>query len=184
MNDETFVDVMTAFPTGVVVVTTVDGDGAPWGLTSNAVASVSAEPPMLLVCVAKTSRTLPALLERRGFLVNFMGERAAALCGRFASKLESAEKFAASSWRPSALGHPHLDQDSIAFADCETEAEVEAGSHLILVGRVRDCRVTDPHGAPLSYYRRTYRSWGESEPAEQDVPTELSKGEAHVGEAT
>src|SRR4051794_41660617 len=100
-----------------------DAGGRLGGLPSNAVSSVSAAPPMLLVCVAKTSRTLPALLERRGFLVNFMGEGAAPMCKRFASKLESAEKFAGSSWQPSALGHPHLDQDSIAFADCETEAE-------------------------------------------------------------
>lgn len=168
LDHGSFVDVMTSFPTGVVVVTTVDRDGEPWGLTSNAIASVSADPPMLLVCVAKASRTLPALLERRGFLVNFMGEGAAAVCRRFASKLDSAEKFTGSTWRPSALGHPHLDQDSIAFADCETEAEVEAGSHLILVGRVRDCRVTDPDGEPLSYYRRSYRSWSESRPL--DLP--------------
>ena len=162
LDHGSFVDVMTSFPTGVVIVTTVDRDGDPRGLTSNAIASVSVDPPMLLVCVAKTSRTLPALLERRGFLVNFIGEESAAVCGRFASKADAAEKFAESSWRPSALGHPHLDRDSIAFADCETEAEVEAGSHLILVGRVRDCRVTDPDSEPLFYYRRAYRGWSES----------------------
>jgi flavin reductase (NADH) len=156
---ETFFEVMTAFPTGVAVVTTVDADGEPWGLTSNAVASVSAEPPMLLVCVAKTSRTLPALLERRGFLVNFMGEHAAAVCDLFASKADSAEKFAAVPWQQSEGGHPHLSADSVAFADCETAAEIEAGSHLILVGKILDAGVTDPGTTPIAYYRRSYRSW-------------------------
>lgn len=161
VSRETFVEVMTSFPTGVAVVTTVDGAGLPWGLTSNAVASVSADPPMLLVCVSKTSRTLPALLERRGFLVNFMGEHAAAVCDRFASKANSEEKFATTPWRRSDAGHPHLTADSVAYADCETAAEVEAGSHLILVGRVLDARVTAPGRAPIAYYRRSYRAWPE-----------------------
>ncbi|MGH2937311.1 MAG: flavin reductase family protein [Solirubrobacterales bacterium] len=157
-----FLNVMTSFPTGVVVVTTVDGNGDPWGLTSNAVASVSVDPPMLLVCVAKTSRTLPALLERRGFLVNFMSDRSAEICERFASKLDSKAKFEASSWQPSALGHPYLADDSVAYADCETETEVEAGSHLILVGRVVTSAVTDPAREPLAYVRRSYKSWGDA----------------------
>lgn len=156
---ETFYEVMTSFPTGVAVITTVDSEGNPWGLTSNAVASVSAEPPTLLVCVARTSRTLPALLERRGFLVNFMGEDAAAVCTQFASKATAAEKFAAVEWEQSPAGHPHLLGDSVAYADCETEAEVEAGSHLILVGRIVDAGVTDRQRQPIAYFRRSYRSW-------------------------
>src|SRR5581483_8259812 len=100
VDQTTFFEIMTAFPTGVAVITSADAEGRPWGLTSNAVASVSADPPMLLVCVAKSSRTLQALLERRGFLVNFMGEGSDEVCSRFASKAEPEEKFAATEWRP------------------------------------------------------------------------------------
>ena len=63
---------MSAFPTGVAIVTTLEPDGTPRGLTTNAVSSVSAEPPILLVCVDRDSRTLPALLHTKRFVVNFM----------------------------------------------------------------------------------------------------------------
>lgn len=156
-----FVEVMTSFPTGVAVITTIDSDGAPWGLTTNAVSSVSAEPPMLLVCVAKTSRSLPALLERKGFLVNFMAVGAEETCSRFASKAPSEEKFAATAWELSPGGHPRLTEDSIAYADCTTDREIEAGSHLILVGKVTAGAVTDHDREPVAYFKRAYRGWGD-----------------------
>ena len=159
IDRETFFDIMTAFPTGVAVITTCDTDGSPWGLTSNAVSSVSVDPPMLLVCVARTSRTLPTLLEKGGFLVIFMGEGAEGACSTFASKAEPAEKFASVEWRPLASGHPHLHADSVAYADCVTEHEIEAGSHIVLVGRIIDGAVTDATRQPVAYYRRSYRSW-------------------------
>jgi flavin reductase (NADH) len=155
----TFAQIMSAFPTGVTVITATGEDGDPWGLTSNAIASVSADPPMLLVCVAKTSRTLPALIESRGFLVNFMGEGSEHACRRFASKVPSAEKFDSVTWRWSASGRPHLHVDSVAYADCVMERHIEAGTHRILVGRIVDGAVTDTTRPPLAYVRRAYRSW-------------------------
>jgi flavin reductase (DIM6/NTAB) family NADH-FMN oxidoreductase RutF len=53
-----FVEIMASYPAGVAVVTTLDVDGTPKGLTTTAVSSVSAEPPLLLVCVDLKSRTL------------------------------------------------------------------------------------------------------------------------------
>lgn len=156
---ETYLEVMTSFPTGVGIITTVDGGGQPWGLTSNAISSVSADPPTLLVCVAKTSRTLPTLLERRGFLVNFIAEDASATCELFASKAPREEKFGGVEWRPSAAGHPVLDTDSIAFADCDTVAEIEEATHLILIGRVVESAVLSPERSPLAYYRRRFTGW-------------------------
>ncbi len=158
---EAFLEIMTAFPTGVGVVTTVDGDGNPWGLTSNAISSVSADPPTLLVCVARTSRSLPALLARKGFLVNFMAEDAADTCRLFASKASSEEKFAVTPWEPSEAGHPRLTESSIAFADCETVSEIEAETHLILVGRVIDGAVTSER-LPVAYFRREFLTWSAS----------------------
>jgi flavin reductase (DIM6/NTAB) family NADH-FMN oxidoreductase RutF len=159
IDRQTFLEVMTCFPTGVCVITTVDGQGRPFGLTSNAVASVSADPPTLLACIAKTSRSLPALLERKGFLVNFMGLGSEEVCGRFASTASSKEKFAATRWQTSDRGHPLLVADAIAYADCETHTEVEVGSHLIVVGRVQSGAVTDLDRTPVSYFRRGYRRW-------------------------
>lgn len=152
-------EIMTAFPTGVAVVTTLDAEGRPSGLTSNAVTSVSADPPMLLVCVNKTSRTLPALRADGGFVVNFMGEGTDELCSRFASKQEADEKFAGVAWRPTPAGRPHLHADSVAYAECEIAHELEAGSHVVLLGRLVGGATTDAARAPIAYVRRTYRSW-------------------------
>ena len=100
---------MSAFPTGVAIVTTLEPDGTPRGLTTNAVTSVSAEPPILLVCVDRNSRTLPALLHTKRFVVNFMRSDHVEICQLFASKAD--DKFAA--WR----GRPGL-----AVSRCCTKA--------------------------------------------------------------
>ena len=92
VDRSTFFQIMSAFPTGVAIVTTVEEDGTPRGLTTNAVTSVSADPPILLVCVDKDSRTLPALRASRRFVVNFMRDDHAEICALFASKADN--KFA------------------------------------------------------------------------------------------
>ena len=60
---QAFFDVMASFPSGVAIVTTLDADGTPRGLTTTAVCSVSADPPTILVCVDRASRTLAAEVE-------------------------------------------------------------------------------------------------------------------------
>jgi len=153
---EEFFAIMSAFPTGVAIVTTLDADGQPRGLTTNAVCAVSAEPPMLLVCVDRTSRTLEALRHARRFVVNFMSDGRADLCALFASKAD--DKFASVAWEPGLGGVPLLLEDALAIAECRTEQEVESGDHLILTGVVEAGRAPDPERVPILYYRRAYGS--------------------------
>ena len=147
---------MSAFPTGVAIVTTLDENGEPKGLTTNAICSVSADPPMLLVCVDKTSRTLAALRHARRFVVNFMSDGCADLCALFASKAD--DKFAAVAWEPGLGGVPCLVEQALAIAECRTEQELEAGDHLVLTGVVEAGRPPDPERVPILYYRRSYGS--------------------------
>ena len=156
VDRETFRAIMSAFPTGVAIVTTLDEAGLPKGLTTNAVCSVSADPPMLLVCVDKTSRTLAALRHARRFVVNFMSDGSADLCALFASKAD--DKFADVTWEPGLGGVPLLAADALAVAECRTEQELEAGDHLILTGVVEGGRAPDPERVPILYYRRAYGS--------------------------
>jgi len=153
---EQFFAVMSAFPTGVAIVTTLDAHGQPRGLTTNAVCSVSADPPMLLVCVDRTSRTLEALRHARRFVVNFMSDGCADLCALFASKAD--DKFAHVAWEPGLGGVPLLVEDALAIAECRSEEELEAGDHLILTGVVEAGRPPDPERVPILYYRRAYGS--------------------------
>ncbi len=156
VDRDEFFAIMSAFPTGVAIVTTLDEHGEPKGLTTNAICSVSADPPMLLVCVDKTSRTLAALRHAQRFVVNFMSDGRAELCALFASKAD--DKFANVAWEPGLGGVPCLTEDALAIAECRTEQELEAGDHLILTGLVEAGRPPDPDRVPILYYRRAYGS--------------------------
>ena len=149
-----FTAIMAAFPTGVAVVTTLDAAGAPKGFASNAVTSVSAEPPLLLVCVDRTSRTLPSLLARGAFCVNFLKDGRHEICRKFASKCD--DKFEEIAWMTVGSGLPLLTEDSLAHAECVTESIIEAGDHLIVIGRVVAGRPPAEEERPLAYYRRCY----------------------------
>ena len=164
VDRDLFVEIMASYPAGVAVVTTLDVDGAPRGLTTTAVSSVSAEPPLLLVCVDLTSRTLPALRAGGRFVVNFLREGRSELARAFASKAE--DKFAGVAWRPSATGMPVLEEDALAWAECVTVQELEPGDHVILLGQVEDGAGAADADAPLMYYRR---SWGVWRPAPRQI---------------
>ena len=154
LSREDFFSIMSAFPTGVAIVTTLDERGEPKGLTTNAVCSVSAEPPLLLVSVDVGSRTLQALRHSKRFVVNFMSDRAGDLCALFASK--SDDKFGGVRWEPGLGGLPLLAHDALACAECRTEQELEAGDHVVLIGLVESGRPPDPESVPILYYRRAY----------------------------
>ncbi len=160
VEPDLFRNIVGSFPTGVTIVTTAGEDGLPHGLTSNAFASVSIDPPLLLVCVDKRSQTLESLRWSGAFVVNFLAASRDDLSTRFASKVE--DKFSGVSWSPSELarGAPVLHQDSIAYAECVTTQEVEAGDHIILIGQVVGGMARG--GTPLMYYRRSYGAWPES----------------------
>ncbi len=151
-----FRKIMSAFPTGVAIVTTLAADGTPRGLTTNAVCSVSADPPLLLVCVDRESRTLPALLHSKRFVVNFVAEGRSELANLFASKAE--DKFAGVAWQPGLGGMPCLREDSLAYAECSTHGELEAGDHVVITGLVEAGVAPDPESIPILYFRRSYGS--------------------------
>ena len=163
VDRQTFFDIMAAFPSGVAIVTTLEEDGAPRGLTTTAVASVSAHPPLMLVCVDLGARTLGALRGSRRFVVNFIREGRSDLCLRFASKDE--EKFAGVRWEPAPGGPPILVDDALAWAECETAEELETGDHVVFFGRVVAGAGPTDDDTPLMYYRR---SWGVWAPAVED----------------
>ncbi|HLQ05950.1 MAG TPA: flavin reductase family protein [Verrucomicrobiae bacterium] len=157
-----------SFPTGVAIVTARDADGSPRGLTTQSFVGLSTEPPLMLVAIDKTARTLPALRRAGAFVVNFVKVGSDEVATKFASK--SDDKFAGVPWRPSgvAMGAPILHECAIAYAECVITQELEAGDHWILVGGVEGGEVLG--GTPLLYYRRTYAGWVEEKPAPQVGP--------------
>jgi flavin reductase (NADH) len=149
---------MGAFPAAVSVVTALDEQGAPRGLTCSAVCSLSMDPPSMLICVNRRNKSLQAIERSDGFVVNLLRAGKHELSDLFASP--SPDKFDGTDWCPSpASGLPLLANDALAFVDCALASEILAGSHAVLVGQVRESGFVDPSDGPLVYYRRNYGQW-------------------------
>jgi flavin reductase (DIM6/NTAB) family NADH-FMN oxidoreductase RutF len=152
-----FRNVMSRFPNGVSVITTLDQDDCPCGFTCTSLCSVSLRPPLLLTCVHNSSRTLAAARARGSFAVNLLHVGGRAAAELFASDVTN--KFAHVTWRPGpTLGLPWLTDFTAALLECSVEQDVVAGDHSVLVGLVTSA---DPAGrqAPLIYLRRSYGTW-------------------------
>jgi|SRR5436305_6686277 flavin reductase (DIM6/NTAB) family NADH-FMN oxidoreductase RutF len=150
---DSFCDIMGSFATGVSVLTTVDDAGQPCGMTCSAVCSVSAEPPLLLTCVRTPSATLDAISATGRFVANILDTNGRELSRVFASR--SNEKFSTVSWQPSAvLGLPLLEP-TVAYAECALHDIVEAGDHVVVLGRVVGGAVRHDR-FPLGYWRGSY----------------------------
>lgn len=152
-DPRTLRDAMGCFATGVTIVTAVDAAGIPVGLTANSFTSVSLDPPLLLVCIANSSGTAPALREAGNFGVNVLQIGQQPASNRFATRGE--DRFANLPWAPGQTGVPLLGSSLVSF-ECQRESLHEAGDHFILVGRVVRAQF-EPHRDPLLYFRGKYR---------------------------
>ena len=126
-------DAFGSFMTGVTVVTASDASGNPIGFTANSFASVSIDPPLLLVCIAKTSRNFATMTGAKGFAVNVLSEKQTTVSNTFAKPVE--DRFATVEWKSGPHGAPVLSGVS-AWFDCSMKEIVDAGDHAILIGRV------------------------------------------------
>jgi len=139
-------DVAGRFPTGVAVITT-ELDGRPYGFSANAFCSLSLEPPLVLVCAARTSSTRPALVASGGFGINILAADQEDLCRTFARKVD--DRFAGVAVSPSPLGHPVLE-GALAYLDCSLHSLLPGGDHVIFTGLVTATEARD--GDALMFY--------------------------------
>ena len=141
------------FVTGVTVITTRDAQGMPRGMTANSFTSVSLDPPLLLVCVAKSASSYPTFIESGCFAVNILHEGQVDVSAIFASK--SPDKFQSVHHDRIHTGAPVMT-NSLTWFDCSMFNTVDAGDHAILIGQVRAFG-TSP-AAPLGFCRGRYAS--------------------------
>jgi flavin reductase (DIM6/NTAB) family NADH-FMN oxidoreductase RutF len=150
-NPRALRDAFGAFATGVTVVTAVADDGTPIGFTANSFTSVSLDPPLLLVCVARTSRCFGAMTRAKGFAVNILADFQKDVSNTFARLAE--DRFATVEWTKGPFGSPVI-AGVAAWFDCRLEKIIEAGDHVILLGRVEAFDDSDRNG--LGYVRGGY----------------------------
>jgi steroid delta-isomerase-like uncharacterized protein len=134
------------FVTGVTVVTTRDVDGEPRGLAVNAYASISLEPPLVLVCVQKSSSSYPYLFAGEHLGINVLS--AAQLPAVTVFGRSGPDKFAHVPWHAAPHGSPLIDESAAAL-EAEIRERFQARTHTIFVCRVRHAEVSAEH--PMIY---------------------------------
>ncbi|GAA0603272.1 hypothetical protein GCM10009547_01050 [Sporichthya brevicatena] len=134
------------FVTGVTVVTTRAADGRPRGLAANAYTSVSLDPPLVLVCVQKSSWTHPALFESRHLGINILANTQRHVVERFSSKVQ--DKFAGVAWHGAPAGSPLIDGSAGAI-ETEIKERFQAKTHTVFIARVTYAEVSEL--APMVY---------------------------------
>lgn len=143
-------EVMGSYPTGVTIMTTIDSDSNPVGLTVNSFASVSLDPLMVLWCIDKRSGSLDSFKNAEKFAVNILSADQKEACWTFASSKEK-NRFAKISWELSDNKLPIIEGVFGAF-ECKKVNEIDAGDHIIFLGEVINIQKNDFD--PMLYYRR------------------------------
>ena len=144
----------SAFPTGVVAVCAVDGDGRRAGMAVNSFTSISLDPPLVAISVANTSRTWPALSRAESIGLSVLGNGHERVSRRLAAR--EGDRFAAGSWRTGDDGAVHLDEAAL-WLTCRVHSQVEGGDHMIVLLIVDDVRFF-PEIEPLVFHHSRYRS--------------------------
>lgn len=139
-SPEALKDFNRKFVSGVTVVTVQDAEGRPRGLAVSAYMSLSLDPPLVVICVQKTSSTYPALFEARHLGINILSHAQRPVVERFASK--SDDKFAGLDWHPAPAGSPLLSGAS-ASVEAEIKERFRAKTHVVIIARVRHLELSD-----------------------------------------
>ena len=154
IDSDLFKQGLSRWASGVTVVTTRTDDG-PSGLTASAFSSVSAEPPLVLVCVNMSSGSCDPIREAGFFAVNILKSDQIDISNRFASSKDKHLRFAGETWTDGPIGAPMLS-GSLASLECRVVSEMEQGTHRIYIGEVT--HLVPGEGQPLLYYRGGYRA--------------------------
>ena len=146
------------FITGVTVVTAMDGQ-TPRGLAVNAFASISLDPPTVMVCVQRTSSTHDCLYRASHLAINILSTDQLDVVNRFAAK--SADKFSGLDWQPGPFGSPFIDRSS-AQVEVELRERLQTSTHTVFICRVVEASVTDR--TPMVYSASQFYDGGALRP--------------------
>jgi flavin reductase (DIM6/NTAB) family NADH-FMN oxidoreductase RutF len=154
IDQDAFKEALRGWASGVTVVTSRAGDKV-HGMTVSAFSSVSADPPLVLVCASRSSITHGIIEEGGVFAVNILAEHQQDVSNVFASSKYEDSRLERVSWTEGETGAPLIDE-ALASLECRVTNAHREGSHTIYVGQVEAVHTTD--AAPLLYYKGGYRS--------------------------
>ena len=149
VDPERLRDALSAFASGITIVT-VSSNDALHGMTASSFASVSLDPPRVLVCLDKSSRTRSLLSDR--FAINILAADQEGISRGFAHAGD--KPFGSHGYRLGEGGAPLLD-GALAWIECNTSSIVDGGDHDVIIGDVTAC--DSQEGLPVVYFKRSYR---------------------------
>ena len=156
-DSKDFRTVMGHFPTGVTIVSAVDG-GEPIGLTIGSFTAVSLDPPCVGFLPQTDSETWVGIERSGSFCVNVLSREQADLCWRFAKSGNEAARYDGVAWHPAPTGSPIIDR-AVAWIDCTIEQVYEMGDHYFVLGRVVALEADADHDGvgpfPLLFFKGT-----------------------------
>lgn len=150
-NVDVYKNIMRNYPTGVTIITVLDEDNYPIGLTANSFTSVSIDPLMVLWCIDKGSSSYQIFKNSNKFAVNILSDSQKDMCNAFA-RGQVKDRFSGVGWNLSENDLPIID-DVFAVLECEKVNQIDAGDHLILIGQVID--LEKHNKSPMLYHNRT-----------------------------
>lgn len=142
----------SVFPTGVVAACSL-GEGGPVGMAVNSFISVSLDPPLVGISVARTSSTWPTLLARPRIGLSVLGSQHGEVCRRLASRGQ--DRFENVDWHATEGGAVHID-DAALWLDCSVHSSLDGGDHEIILLEVHTTEVF-PDVAPLVFHQSQFR---------------------------
>lgn len=151
VDQEAFKAALARFASGITVVT-VETDGLKHGMTASSFASVSLDPPRVLVCLDKSSRTRSLLADT--FAINVLSSEQESVSRSFAHAGD--KPFSDLEHEPGPTSGAPLLGGALAWIECATSSIVDGGDHDIVIGDVTGCMSAD--GQPLIYFLRSYRT--------------------------
>lgn len=154
IDQDAFKQALRGWASGVTVVTSRAGDRV-HGMTVSAFSSVSADPPLVLVCANQGSTTHSVIEEGGIFAVNILAEHQQEVSNLFASSELEDTRLERVAWTEGETGAPLLD-GALATLECRVHRAHREGSHTIYIGRVEAVHTRD--ATPLLYYQGGYRS--------------------------
>lgn len=154
IDQEAFKEALRGWASGVTVVTARSGDKR-HGMTVSAFSSVSADPPLVLVCASQSSTTHGIIEEGGLFAVNILAAHQQEVSNIFASAKHEGTRLQQVGWSEGETGAPLID-GALASLECKVASAHREGSHTIYVGHVQAVHTTDAD--PLLYYGGGYRS--------------------------
>ncbi|WP_227749379.1 flavin reductase family protein [Paraburkholderia atlantica] len=138
-----------------LITTGSDANGPLAGMTATAVTSVSAAPPILLVCINRANSSLAHVQATGHFVVNVLARSEQELAQRFSRPIAPEEKFQAGTWNRIKTGAPALATAMVNF-DCSVERIVEIGTHAVIFGHVEATAINTDTKTPLLYSQGSY----------------------------